>query len=112
MRLNATEKDGCLIVKVENSEIDYTVSDEFKQKVVKLIKDKKAGRVLLNLEDVSFMDSKAIGAMVGIRKAVVGDNGVLGLCCLHPHVNKVISVVTVNAIFDIYQTESEALKAM
>ena len=69
----------------------------------------KAAHLLLDLGAVNFMDSKAIGAMVSVRKAVAARGGHLGLCCLHPHVDKIIRVVTLGAVFDVFADRASGL---
>ena len=68
-----------------------------------------AADLLLDLADVAFMDSKAIGAMVAVRKAVAAAGGRMGVCSLHPHVAKIVRVVTLGAVFDVFADRAEGL---
>lgn len=112
MEISTRESNGCLVVAVDVESVDYTVCDEFKQRLSKLAESSTGHKMLLNLEKVSFMDSMSIGALVAIKNILGKHNGTLGLCNLHPYVSKIVSVVTLNTIFDIYTTEAEALEKM
>lgn len=109
MELTANLEDGCLVVTVEAAEVDLTVSEDFKEAVLARYEAGTARDLLLDLGAVHFMDSKAIGAMVSVRKAVAAHGGRMGICGLHPHVDKIIRVVTLGAVFDVFADRAEGL---
>ena len=100
MELSVTREGACLVVGVLAAEVDHTVSEEFKDAVLMRYEAANAREMILDLARVTFLDSKAIGAMVAMRKAVVGRGGRLGVCNLHPHVEKIIRVVTLGTLFE------------
>jgi len=108
MELNASLEGGCLLVAVGIAEVDLTVSDDFKEALLARYNAGTAVDLLLDLSAVKFMDSKAIGAMVSVRKAVAAQGGRMGICGLHPHVAKIIRVVTLGAVFDVFADRAEA----
>ncbi|KUG27976.1 anti-sigma f factor antagonist (spoiiaa-2) [hydrocarbon metagenome] len=112
MRVHAEKKGNCVVVEVGTAEVNLTVSEDFKDAVLDHYAKLGAGDLLLDLNQVNFMDSKAIGAMVAVRKAVAARGGRMGICALHPHVRKVVGVVTLGTIFDIFETRQEAVSAM
>ncbi len=109
MELTTTLHGTCLVVDVLSPEVDHTVSDAFKDAVLLRYETSAARELLLNLGRVTFLDSKAIGAMVSIRKAVTGRGGKLGLFGLHPNVEKIIRVVTLGTLFEIHPDLETAL---
>ncbi len=111
MRIAAEKHGDCVVVVVEAPEVNLTVSDSFKEAILDSYARHGAADLLLDLRQVNFMDSKAIGAMVAIRKAVAARGGRMGICELHPHVRKVVGVVTLGTIFDIFATLDEARAA-
>ncbi|MEL7639483.1 MAG: STAS domain-containing protein [Solidesulfovibrio sp.] len=102
----------CLLVEVLAPEVDHTVSEEFKDAVLLRFETSKARDVLLDLGRVAFLDSKAIGAMVTMRKAAAGRGGRLGIFGLHPHVEKIIRVVTLGTLFEAYPDRETALSRL
>lgn len=109
MDLTIDQEGGCLVVTVGIPEVDLTVSEEFKEAVLARYAVGSADDLLLDLGAVNFMDSKAIGSMVSVRKAVAARGGRMGLCRLHPHVDKIIRVVTLGAVFDVFADRAEGL---
>ncbi len=110
MKIQADSLGACLCIKVSAGEVDITVAEEFKETVLAAYNARSGKNLLLDLTPVSFMDSKAIGAMVFVRKAVARRGGKMGLCGLHPHVRKIISVVTLGTIFELFADQEEAAK--
>ena len=111
MEMTSEIAGRCLVVAVRAPEVDLTVSEVFKEQVLERFGAQASGNLVLDLGEVKFMDSKAIGAMVSIRKAVAKNQGKMGLCSLHPHVAKIIKVVTLGTIFDIFPDREAALAA-
>lgn len=109
MELTTTLHGTCLVVTVLATEVDHTGSDAFKEAVLERYRASAARQLLLDLGQVTFLDSKAIGAMVSIRKVVAASGGRLGLFGLHPHVEKIIRVVTLGTLFDIHPDLSTAI---
>ena len=109
MDLTAELVGGCLVVAVLTPEVDHTGSEDFKDAVLAHYEAAKAADLLLDLGAVNFMDSKAIGAMVSVRKAVAAKGGRMGICRLHPHVDKIIRVVTLGAVFDVFADRASGL---
>ena len=109
MELSVTREGACLVVGVLAAEVDHTVSEEFKDAVLMRYEAANARELILDLGRVTFLDSKAIGAMVSVRKAVAAKDGRMGLCGLHPHVAKIVRVVTLGAIFDVFADPDQGL---
>lgn len=111
MDLRIMREGACLTVAVAEAEVDLRVSDDFRDAVVEAYERSGARHLLLDLGAVSFVDSKAIGAMVAIRKTVASAGGRVGLCGLNPHVAKLIRVVTLGTIFDVFGDREAGLDA-
>lgn len=111
MRVTSRKQGRCVLVEPVSNEVNLTLADDFKEAVLERYAALGGGDLLLDLRQVAFMDSKAIGAMVAVRKAVAATGGRMGICELHPHVRKVVGVVTLGTIFDIFGSLEEALAA-
>jgi stage II sporulation protein AA (anti-sigma F factor antagonist) len=113
MSLGISRQGDVLVAVIEEPEIDYTNCGGIREQLLDAAREDGIGRVLLDLESVSFMDSKAIGALVAVHKEVQKRTGTpLVLCGLHPYVKKVISVVTLNTIFEVFENRKKALSAI
>ncbi|WP_299407576.1 STAS domain-containing protein [Acaryochloris sp. IP29b_bin.148] len=63
--------------------------------------------ILIDLQDVTFMNSSAIGALVATLKAVRAKGGNLSLCSLNDQVRIVFELTKMDQIFDIYADRQE-----
>lgn len=71
-------------------------------------------RVLLDLGDVTYLDSSGCAAILNCWRRVGADRpgrGCLMLCGLSPEVRSIVELVRIHRILDIYETRSEALRA-
>lgn len=92
--------------------LDFTVCREFKQDVERRLLGLEPPILVVDLRDVHFLDSMAIGALVGLRNAVHQAGGQVALCNLHPNVLNVLKAVTVDAVFGIFDSLALALNAL
>lgn len=84
-------------------------ADEFKETMLEKLKDSK--KVLFNLREMEHIDSSGLGAIVSILQWKNANGGFIKLCCLQPRPRIVFDITKVYRIFDIYNTEEEALAA-
>ena len=84
-------------------------SEEFKETMFERLKD--ARQVLFNLEKMEHVDSSGLGALVSILQWLNSNSKILKLCCLQPRPKIVFDITKVCRIFDIYDTEEQALAA-
>ena len=67
--------------------------------------------VVLQLEEISFIDSAGLGALVRLFGVLRANGGDLKLCQLSPFLLQVLQVTNLLRIFPIYASESEAIQA-
>jgi len=65
--------------------------------------------LVVDLQNVTFMDSTALGVLVGRLKLVRTHDGSLDLVCSHDRVLKVFTITGLDKVFQIYPTIEEAL---
>jgi len=68
-------------------------------------------RFVLQLQEVNFLDSGGLGALVRLLGSLRAQRGDLKLCQLSPFLLKVLSTMNLSAIFGIYASEKEAIHA-
>ena len=66
---------------------------------------------VVNLSEVSFMDSTALATLVQGMKRCRQADGNLHLCCLQQPVRIIFELTRLDRAFDIFETEAEALHA-
>lgn len=109
MKLSARTVKGCVLVTVEAGGLNYTTSDELREQLVSIQEDHRSRRMVLDMSQVTYVDSRAVGALVSARKTIGAAGGVMDLCGLKDYVQKILDVVTMGAIFRVYATAEEAL---
>lgn len=67
--------------------------------------------IVINLEQVSFMDSSALAALVFGLKRSRQANGSLHLCCLQRRVRILFELTRMDRLFEIYPCEEAAISA-
>ena len=84
-------------------------SEEFKDAMFERLRDAK--KIIFDLKKMAHIDSSGLGALVSILQWINGNGGALKLACLQPRPKIVFDITKVYRVFDIYETEEEALKA-
>lgn len=108
MRLAPYEIKNKTVVVYLQFDFDLYNSKEFKDYLIKLIEEQNFRQVILNLEQVKYLDSSGTGALVNILQKTAGKVK-LRLCCMQETVLKVLKLAHLERIFQIDSTESESL---
>lgn len=95
------------ILNVEDERIDAAAAIQFKDSVRDLIKGSDHP-VVLNLENVEFVDSSGLGAIVAAKK-FLGTDRPLHLAGLTPIVAKVFALTRMERVFQIYASAADAV---
>lgn len=99
-----------LIVKVLESRITADVAAGFKEGLTEYIK--KGNKIIvLDLSEVTFIDSSGLGALIGSLK-VMGGNGELLLSGAHEAVMNMFKLTHMNKVFRMFKSPEEALAAI
>jgi len=106
MDLIHAQQGDYLVVTVNAPRIDASAALEFKDSM-NAIEDTNR-KILLNLEQVEFIDSSGLGAIVSVMKHL-GKDRKMDLCTLTPTVEKVFRLTRMDSIFSIYASREQAL---
>ncbi|MDJ0821849.1 MAG: STAS domain-containing protein [Paracoccaceae bacterium] len=109
MKLNVTQDGAVNIIQVDETRIDAAVAIDFKDQMRILTAD-LAGRVLLDLAKVDFIDSSGLGAVVAAMKQMP-DGQKLELVDLTEAVDKVFRMTRMDTIFRIHSDLAQAQAA-
>ncbi|MCU4652466.1 STAS domain-containing protein [Roseibacterium sp. SDUM158016] len=111
MNLSYRVEEGIGVVRVHAPRIDAAVAIQFKDRFSAVTGEPGAAiadTVLLDLEEVEFLDSSGLGAVVAARK-LLGTGRTLALAALQPAVAKVMRLTHMDRIFPIYPDAAAAL---
>jgi len=95
-----------LVTLLENR-LDAALAVRFKDSL-KTIVDEGADFMVLDLQQVAFMDSSGLGALVGHMK-YMGAEKTFEICGLSPTVEKVFKLTRMDSIFTIHETRDAAI---
>jgi anti-sigma B factor antagonist len=102
--------EGCVIFDI-SGDIDLANSPTMRKALLGEIKEKRTRKVLLNLQSVRYIDSSGIASLVEGLKASRDSGSRLILFGLSPSVREVLELSRLQKIFEIYDSEEQALAA-
>ena len=92
------KKDGELLFVDLQGDLDINSNKEFKEKVTSVQGVKK---IILNCENLSYIDSTGLGAFVSIYKNLKENGEKLVIKGLKPHIKKIFLITDLDKVFDI-----------
>ncbi|MBD5403449.1 MAG: anti-sigma factor antagonist [Treponema sp.] len=101
-------KNGDIYIIDVNGEMDLYNSYKLKELVMKMI-EKSIKVFIINLEQVDYIDSSGIGALIYISSTIKKMNLKLALSNVHGSVKKVIELTKLMGYFPIANSVEEAL---
>jgi len=96
---------GALIV--ASGELDVQSVPELKERLAEAV-DAGTKRVVVDLADVSFIDSLSLSALVGARRRL-GDDGRLAVVAVHEYVRLILQATGLEQVLDVFDTRDEAV---
>jgi anti-sigma B factor antagonist len=107
MELKVRKFSSTYIIDV-NGEMDLYNSYKLKELVLKMI-EKKIDKFIINLENVDYIDSSGIGALIFICSHIKKVNMKLQITNIHGSVKKVIELTKLMGYFPISNTIEQAI---
>ena len=101
---------GIPLIELEG-EVDVYTAPQLKQQMISLL---EAGtkQIVVDLSKVEYLDSTALGVLIGGLKRIRERDGNLSLICPSPRIKRVFEITGLDKIFDIYNTEQNAKDAL
>lgn len=104
-----TQSGKTIVVLMPTGRLDITTAPQFRTKLQDCIA-RVSPNVVINLSQVNFIDSSGLAVLVaGMRDADHG-KGSFRLCDVHPEAKLVFEVTMMDSVFQIFNTEAEALQ--
>jgi len=108
--IKEVRQDGSAAVVSLTGEIDLHHTPEVHKTLVAVC-DRKPTRLVVDLAEVTYIDSSGIGTLVEVFRRVNGYQGKLVLCGLNERVRGVFEITKLDRFFKICNTQAEALAA-
>jgi anti-sigma B factor antagonist len=104
-------KNGEIYIIDINGEMDLYNSYKLKELVMKML-EKNVKKFIINLEQVDYIDSSGIGALIFICSTIKKMNLKLSISNVHGSVKKVIELTKLMGYFPISNSVEEAILAL
>jgi anti-anti-sigma factor len=91
--------------------LDSTQGSVFRQEVNSLV-ETGAQIVLVDFQDVTFMDSSGLGALVLALKTVRAAGGKLFICSINEQIRMLFELTSMDRVFQIFANREEFSKAV
>jgi anti-sigma B factor antagonist len=107
-----TSQDGTTIVVLAPAgRLDITTAWQFRLKLQECI-SKLSNHIVVNLSQVNFIDSSGLTSLVAGMRDTDKVNGSFRICSVHPEAKLVFEVTMMDTVFEIFETEEEALEGI
>lgn len=100
---------GLPVIELEG-EVDVYTAPQLKQQVIGVL-ESGAKELIVDLTKVDYLDSTALGVLIGGLKRMREADGNMTLICPSPRIRRVFEITGLDKIFDIYNTREDAEEA-
>ena len=98
------------IIELEG-EVDVYTAPQLKQQMISLL-ESGAKELVVDLTKVDYLDSTALGVLIGGLKRMRERDGNMVLVCPSPRIRRVFEITGLDKIFDIFNVQQEATESM
>ena len=109
LTLSTREADGTTVVAV-GGEIDVYTAPKLREQLIDLVSGGNY-HLIVDMENVDFLDSTGLGVLVGGLKRVRAHEGSLRLVCTQERILKIFRITGLTKVFPIHASVDEALTA-
>ena len=86
--------------------VDGIIGNELRQQAIALVQQ-GTNIILIDCQDITFMNSAGIGALVAALKAVKNAGGEFYICSLNNQVQMIFTMTKMNRIFQIFDNRKD-----
>ena len=102
--------NGRVRVLALSGELDMAAKPAFEQQLLQSIDGN--GPLILDLSEVTYMDSTAVGVLVTVRRTANLSRGRFAVVCGQGDIERMLSYTGLDVAFDIAETRGEAMLAL
>lgn len=104
-----TDDGRQVIVLTPTGRLDITTAWQFRLKLQDCI-SRLSPHIVVNLSQVNFIDSSGLTSLVAGMRDADKVKGSFRICNVHPEAKLVFEVTMMDSVFEIFETEEEALQ--
>ena len=111
LNINMEVKQDVLCIRL-SGELDHHSADELRNQAVQAIEKNEIRHIILNLEQLSFMDSSGLGVILGRYKQIKQLHGEMVVCAISPPIQRLFDMSGLFKIITLEPTEEYALQRL
>ena len=104
----STRTDGPFTVIEVSGEVDVYTAPRLREAVVSAI-DGGNVRLVVDVDNVEFLDSTGVGVLVGALKKVRYGGGTLDIVCTQPRLLKIFEITGLDKVFGLHGSVPDAI---
>ena len=109
LKLGHYTKDGIEVIDVAGT-IDIYTAPRLRELLIDLVNTDNY-QLIVNMDQVEFLDSTGLGVLVGGLKRVRAHDGSLDLVCTQERILKLFRITGLTKVFGIHETVDQAIAA-
>ncbi|HVT60458.1 MAG TPA: STAS domain-containing protein [Thermoanaerobaculia bacterium] len=110
MKVNMRKRDGVTILDLKGK-ITIGVGDVALRNAVQEAMNDGANKIVINLRDVTTIDSSGVGELVSAYTSATNRGAKLALVNLPAKVSDILYITQLITVFDVFDSEDEALRS-
>lgn len=100
-----------LLIRLEG-ELDHHTAEQLRTQVTEKLVDGQVKHIVLNLEQLSFMDSSGLGVILGRYKQIKANDGEMVVCAISSSVKRLFEMSGLFKIIRLEDSEQYALQTL
>jgi anti-sigma B factor antagonist len=108
LKMTQREVDGVTVVALDGRIVLGEESNALREKIKALVAEGKK-KIVLNMGNITFIDSAGLGTLVAAHHSAKAQGASLRLCHLGTKFQEVLQITKLMTIFDVSNTEAEAV---
>jgi anti-sigma B factor antagonist len=110
LRMTDREVGGVTVLDLEGRIVLGEESNAFRERVKGLLANNHK-KIVLNMSNVSYIDSAGLGTLVATFHSARSQGGTLKLCNLGSKFKEVLQVTKLMTVFDVYENDTAAVQS-
>jgi anti-sigma B factor antagonist len=110
MKIGAREVGDVTVVDVAGRITVQEGWEEFRDLARELLRQERV-KLVLNLKDVPYIDSTALGEIIRTYTSVIRHNGSVKLLNVSSHVHQLLVITSLLTVFDLFDSEGDAVRS-
>ena len=110
LKVISREVDGVSVLALEGRVVLGEESTLLREKVKGLLSQGKK-KIVLNMSNVTFIDSAGLGTLVAAHSSAKTQGAALKLCHLGAKFQEVLQITKLVTVFDVEKTEADAVRS-